>query len=156
MTFYVGERNERLCLTTHQRHCYTICSLTDINWSSSALVMERIKWARHATHLFTKLVTRTGAVAPSGRRQNDGKQRPLTNCQRLIYATQHPVCVCTRVRVYVSVCVCMCVVCVCGFARVCVCRFYSSRCGHSKLFTTIDKLKKYIFKNFSQWPSPPL
>ena len=42
-----------------------------------------------------------------GRRQNDGKQRPLTNCQRQIYATQHPVCVCTRMCVYVSVCVCV-------------------------------------------------
>ena len=70
-----------------------------------------------------------------GRRQNDGKQRPLTKCQRLIYATYHPVCVFVCVCACVCVCVCMCVCvyicvyvcvseCVCGYAHVCICRFH--------------------------------
>ena len=83
-----------------------------------------------------------------GRHQNDGQQRPLTKCQILIYATQHPVCVCTRVRVYVSVCECV-YVCVRVRERICVCvasihldAEYSNFIVSSSPLLT--KLRKYI------------
>ena len=83
-----------------------------------------------------------------GRRRNDVKQRPLTNCQRLIYATQHPVCVCTRVRVYVSVCVRMCA-CVRVRAYVCVASIHLDA-KYSKFIVSCSPLLTNLENIFSK------
>ena len=98
--------------------------------------MERIEWLRIARRQFTKLVTWTWAVAPSGERPKwwptaPSGDMPETNicdatpcvcmyvcacvCSRACW------CVCVSVCVHVYVCVCKCVcVCVGTGAYVCV------------------------------------
>ena len=85
-------------------------------------VMKRIKWPRHATHLFIKLVNELEKSPHPGRRQNDCGQRRLGKCQRLIYATQHPVCMCAHACICVCECVCICMfLCLSVYVCVCVC-----------------------------------
>ena len=82
--------------------------------------------------------------------KNEAQERPLTKYQRLIYATQHPVCVCTRVCMYVSVCesVCMCV-CAGTRAHVCVASIHLDA-EYSKFIVSSSPLLTNVENIFSK------
>ena len=111
-------------------------------------VMERIKWHRHATHQFTKLVRWTWAVTPSGETSEwwltaPSDEMPETNiCNATPYLCMYAracVCVCVTVCVYMYIYIYMCVcVCMCVGTRAYVCiAFIHLEAEYSKFIVVV-------------------